>query len=236
MLEKFDLVPYETPVCRPGDRFGRLTVLEVGRKKPYRYMAVCQCDCGSEPIVVRIDALRSKDGGPRKRTESCGCLQRESATTHGLTNHPLSVVWRAMMDRCYKEKCDHYKYYGARGITVCDEWHDISAFVRDMSPTYQQGLQIDRKDTDKGYSPENCRWATRKEQARNKRNNVNLTMNGETHCLSEWSEITGICIGTLWDRIFVRKWDDPVKILTTPPIPHSVSLPLALAIRWGQNS
>jgi hypothetical protein len=177
--------PWVSNTIKAGQKYGRLTVISTHCiEGTYRYMAYCQCDCGSKPLYIRIDALRcseSKSGGAK----SCGCLQRERVTTHGAWGHPIFHIWSAMMRRCYNPKDSRYSEYGGRGITVCDEWHDVNKFIDDMFPYFQQGLQIDRKDNYKGYSPDNCRWATRTQQARNKRTNVRITYRGETHCLSE---------------------------------------------------
>jgi hypothetical protein len=139
-----------------------------------------------------------------------------------------------MMERCYRQEDKRYGNYGGRGITVCERWHDPNNFIQDMAGGYQKGLQIERNDNSKEYSPENCRWATRKEQGRNKRNNVLLTMDGETHCVSEWAEITGIPFGTIWDRHRIRGWSDE-KTLTTPPMTSEESTRLARDTRHGKH-
>lgn len=223
-----ELEPWSSPSICLETRYGRLTVLGTYKiKGTYRYMAKCQCDCGSPPIYARIESLRLPEGSPRKATRSCGCLQRDAVTTHGAWGHPIFHLWSRMMSRCYNPQDKRYNDYGGRGITVCEEWRtDPNKFIQDLFPTFQKGLQIERNDNSKGYSPENCRWATRSEQGRNKRNNVLLTLNGETHCLAEWVEITGVCFGTLWDRSKVRGWSDE-KVLTTPVMTTEESLRLA---------
>lgn len=222
------LVDWSSPIIKPGDTYGRLTVLSTHKIfNTYRYMVKCQCSCKSDPIYVRFDALRVRDGKSRKPTRSCGCFHKEQVTTHGAWNHPIFHLWSGMMSRCYDPKDKRYEDYGGRNITVCEEWkHNPNNFIQDMFPTYQKGLQIDRTDNSKEYSPKNCRWATRSEQGRNKRNNVLLTLNGETHCLAEWAEITGVCFGTLWDRSKVRGWSDE-KVLTTPVMTTAESTRLA---------
>lgn len=107
----------------------------------------------------------------RGNTTSCGCGNRKALTnaltTHGLRKHRLYGTWIKMLDRCKNEKHIHYHRYGGRGITVCERWHDIKNFLEDMSPTFKEGLTLDRINNDGNYEPSNCRWATRKEQRSN---------------------------------------------------------------------
>ena len=106
----------------------------------------------------------------------------------------LQGIRACMMQRCYNPKNKGYHNYGGRGITVCEEWStDSKAFIEwALANGYQEGLSIDRIDNNKGYSPENCRWATRKQQQNNTRKNVRVTINGETHTYAEWAEILGV--------------------------------------------
>lgn len=187
-----------------GDRFGRLTVTEIittGDMKQKRRYAKCQCDCGSDSVLVRLDGLIKPPTSSRKPSMSCGCLQREICTTHGCWGNPLFKIWSAMMDRCYRPTNKRYNRYGGRGITVCDRWHDVNNFIEDMSPNYIKGLQIDRIDNDKGYFLENCRWVTKIEQANNKSNNIFITFNDKTQTLKQWSRELHIVYGTLVNRI-----------------------------------
>lgn len=125
--------------------------------------------------------------------------------THGLSGTKLHEKWRAMMARCYNKNCKAYKNYGARGVTVCDEWHDFLNFYRDNLPHETSGLTIDRIDVNKGYFKENCRWVSKKAQANNKRDTVRITFKGEEKTLLEWSEELGINYCTLWSRLFDSK-------------------------------
>jgi len=120
-----------------------------------------------------------------------------------------------MMRRCYNKKDEKYPIYGERGITVCAHWHDVNNFIEDMSEGYRKGLQIDRKDNNKGYYKKNCHWVTRLQQARNKRSCVYLTYNGKTCCMKEWSHIMNLNYGTLVERVRVLKW--PVEKALTQP-------------------
>lgn len=118
--------------------------------------------------------------------------KRDSYVKHGFTHHPLYFVWTGMMRRCYSKDHKFYRHYGGRGITVCSEWHDIAAFIFDMSATYKEGLLLDRVDNDKGYSPGNCKWSTPREQGNNRRSNLLLSIGETVKTLSQWREHFGI--------------------------------------------
>lgn len=223
-----DLEPWESLTIRPGQRYGRYVVVSTYRRiGTYRYFALCQCDCASERKYVPTASLRNGSA------QSCGCLHKERVTKHGAWGTPLFRVWQGMMSRCYHVPDKRYKDYGGRGITVCDRWHDVNAFIADTSEGYHRGLQIDRVDNNKGYFKENCRWATRSEQARNKRSNVNLTLNGETLCVAEWSRKLGIKYGTLIDRVY-NGWSAE-RALTTPTMSTKESVRIALAKRYNKT-
>ena len=174
-----------------GHRFGRLVVVKKQGVKGGRPAWLCKCDCGSE-VTVRGNDLR------RGATQSCGCLHRdqliERNTTHGLCGNRLYNIWGCMVQRCYNSNTPCYNLYGGRGITICDEWrNDFKSFYDwAMAHGYEDNLTIDRIDNDKGYSPENCRWITIKEQGNNRSTNRRLEYNGERHTISEWGELLGI--------------------------------------------
>jgi hypothetical protein len=114
---------------------------------------------------------------------------------------PTYQSWKNMRQRCLNEKHRDFKYYGARGITICDRWvNDYDTFVEDLG-LRQKSMTLERINNQKGYEPDNCRWATRKEQSRNKRNNNNITLRGQTKTIAEWAEIAGIKPRNLWLRL-----------------------------------
>lgn len=200
-----------------GKRFGRLVVVEraedrIEKSGKRRVMWKCLCDCGNEVTVL-------SDNIKRGLTLSCGCFRNEylskKMSTHGDTNTRLYGVWCAIKARCYNKNTDFYYRYGGRGITMCDSWRDNYENFRDwaMSNGYTEGLTIDRINNDLGYSPDNCRWATRKEQCNNRSTNRKIAFRGEVHTISEWAEILGIPARMLYRRAHVTK--DPEKILST---------------------
>lgn len=199
-------------------RFGYLTVLDrvkdIEKNDGYAYWK-CKCDCGKITIVP---SNHLKSG----HTRSCGCLQREkvkeSATTHGLSKEKLHNIWMSMISRCENISNSSYRNYGARGVTVCQEWKSdfMTFYTWAIINGYREGLSIERKDVNGNYEPDNCTWATYKEQQNNKRNNHFITFNGRTQTMTQWAEEIGISCGTLSNRINVAKWS--VERALTEPI------------------
>ena len=122
-----------------------------------RHYALYKCFCGNE-FKTRVQYIKNN------HTKSCGCLR---GINHNLSNHRLYRTWNAMIERCFNKTNPNYKNYGGRGITVCDEWLDIKAFINDMFPTYIEGLTLDRINPNSNYEKNNCRWATKTTQSRN---------------------------------------------------------------------
>lgn len=120
-------------------------------------------------------------------------IHRYTVQRHGLVNHPLNVMWCGMKERCQNPNAENYKWYGGRGITVCSEWQEFKPFYDwATSNGWENGLTIDRIDVNKPYSPDNCRFVPLKKQFRNRRSNVAITVDGETHLQCEWEEILGM--------------------------------------------
>jgi hypothetical protein len=180
-----------------GKKFRRLTVLRfVGVSKHHRSQWLCRCACGKKTVVT---------GSNWERIESCGCLVKELATTHGHapTGKPSSTYrsWRDMKKRCYNPHAKEFKRYGGRGIKVCDRWkNSFENFLADMGKK-PVGLELERKNNDGSYEPGNCRWATHKEQARNRRDTRWITFNGQTKSLAQWGEEMGIKPITIHHRL-----------------------------------
>lgn len=181
-------------------RFGRLTVKGAYRTNKINGQVewLCKCDCGGVKWV-RSSHLRSG------HTSSCGC--EKGHFSHRESDTRLYHIWAGMISRCMNVSHKQYEHYGRRNIKVCKEWLDYVAF-RDwaMANGYEDNLSIDRINNDGSYCPENCRWATAKQQANNTRKTRLLTFNGDTHSVSEWARILGIKQSTLSMRINKYGW------------------------------
>ena len=209
-----------------GQRFGRLIVLSLAPRRvtssgATRTMWNVRCDCGGEK-AVEAASLRSAN------TRSCGCLEIEnrstSNTVHGAArqgrNTPEYKAWLQMRQRCYQPTAVRYARYGGRGIKVCDRWrNDFAAFLADIGAKPSPKHSVDRIDSNADYTPENCRWATAKEQARNKSTTKFLTLNGETRCMVEWAERLGWTYSTLLHRV-QNGWSDERALTQQPRRPR----------------
>lgn len=184
-----------------GRKFGRLTVIEkVGMTKHNKVLWKCQCDCGNESIVWTHSLISG-------HTKSCGCIKIERLTKHGNLHTRIWNIWQTMKRRCKDKTFIGYENYGGRGIKVCEEWQDFIPFYEwSMNNGYRDDLTIDRIDVNGNYEPSNCRWATRAEQSRNKRSNINITYNGETKILKDWAKSIGMKPSTLRARIISYGW------------------------------
>jgi hypothetical protein len=193
-------------IDRIGERHGRLLI--VGREvklsgSKNRVFWICQCDCGSMTSVVN-DWIAN--GG----TRSCGCLGRERAKeaskTHGMTKTKLHRAWMNMRNRCTNPNSNQWHNYGGRGITVCDRWSSFEAFASDVGEPPSPRHSLDRIDNERGYEPGNVRWATSRQQGRNRRGLIPVELNGKTVCLTEACEAAGLPLHTVYTRIFRHHW------------------------------
>lgn len=184
-----------------GQRFGRLTVLEISRRERLSRGTLvfwkCGCDCGNT-IEVRGQALRTGT------TKSCGCLRNEltgdRSRTHGRSKTPTHNSWRAMRERCQNPKNVAYKNYGGRGISVCKRWEEFEGFLEDMGER-PEGTTLERRDVQKGYSPDNCVWLEAKKQCENTTRSRKIEFNGETRLLRDWAKSLGITSTALSVRL-----------------------------------
>jgi len=175
----------------------------------------CRCECG-KAMVVRSDVL--------KKTEHCGsCAVRISRTRHGASHTPEHQAWGSMLQRCQNPAHKEFHHYGGRGIAVDERWQVFENFYEDMGAR-PEGTSLDRIDNERGYSPDNCRWATPYEQQQNRRNNVRYTVNGRTKVLAEWLRETGLPSSTVQNRLR-RGWS--IHRALTTPSPASLEKRLA---------
>ena len=209
-------------------KFGRLKVLYLDKqvrtkdkngKTLTKTYWKCKCECGNECSIL-VQQLTSG------KTKSCGCFQKEHRDsikdlnkTHGDTNTRFYHIWTKMLDRCYNKKSVAYKYYGAKNIIV--EWNSYDEFKKDMYESYlehvnlygEKDTTIDRIDSGKNYSKNNCRWATCKEQVKNRSNSIKVIINeNESLSIKEVSELTGIKIKALESRYRNSKYNKTYKI------------------------
>ncbi len=202
------------------------------KKLRYLRFGLFKCYCGKEFETV-INYVKFG------KTISCGCFRKDllkakipkellaMGDTIKDINPSEYKIWIGMKTRCYKSNTISYKNYGGRGIQVCDKWIDKDRgffnFYNDLGKRPSLGYSLERIDVNGNYCPENCKWATRKEQSRNKRNSILITYNDKTQCLKDWSKETGIHYNTVFYRLF-RGW--PISKVFTHPIQSSQSRPI----------
>ncbi len=192
-----------TPANVLKKKFNRLKVLSFAYKDKWhsRYWR-CLCDCGNYKFVNTRDLQKN-------RVKSCGCLAKEVASKqswkHGKVNTKAYSSWHHLKSRCNNPNDTAYKYYGAKGIKVCERWiNSFKEFYKDMGDP-PLGYVIDRINPYKGYYPENCRWITMVDNARNTRKTIFITFNNKTKCLAEWARILNFNYGNVHYNIRIRK-------------------------------
>lgn len=201
-----------------GQKFNMLTVLEYAYTKNKKAHWKCLCDCGN----ISYPNTRCLTSGHSK---SCGCLNYQPSTiTHGFSKTtPVYFVWKELRHRCTNPNHKSYKNYGGRGIKFCEEWNDFEVFYEwairsgykeERLTNGKNKWTIDRIDNNGNYEPDNCRWITNEEQARNKRNVIFITHNKETKSLHEWCEIFNISFNVVYNRIHRYRWDFEKAIYT----------------------
>lgn len=203
-----------------GARAGRVMVLAYAGSKNQQAYWSCACDCGTR-FVTQGRFLRNG------ATRSCGCLGKENRalasakakTTHGQTKggarSRAHSIWTNMRSRCGNQNFTSYKWYGGRGIAVCERWQSFENFFADMGPP-PDGASIDRINPDGDYTPENCRWASSVKQANNTRANKVLEVDGVFMTVAEWSRQPGACSDkTIYARI-ARGWDSKRAVFQPP--------------------
>lgn len=197
-----------------GQKFGKLTVIERAENdNKGNVQWLCQCECGNKK-VVRGSSLKSGN------SHSCGCLIIENVktrmSTHKMAKTRLYKIWAGMKQRCINPNTTGFENYGGRGIDYIPEWENFETFKEwAIQSGYNDALTIDRIDVNKGYSPQNCRWANETQQARNKRSNLYFTYQNQTRCLKDWATYLKIDYLLLYGRIVTRHWDFE-KAINTP--------------------
>lgn len=166
---------------------------------------LCSCSCGRQKLVAAA-SLKCGD------SKSCGC---KAHVKHGMHKSRIYRIWKNMKDRCYNKNCKAYNNYGGRGITVCSSWHTFDNFYADMGNPLSEKHELDRKDNNGNYELSNCRWVIHRENNWNRRDNHILTFNGESLCIAEWSEKTGINERTIHKRL---KLGWPLARVLTQPV------------------
>ena len=180
--------------------FGKWKVLSYSCYKHYHNYWTCKCECGKIKDVRDYDLTSGK-------SKSCGCsnkdLPQAYKKTHGSSKTKLYGIWSTMKNRCENpSSLRAEKNYKNRGIKICKEWHDFSVFQKwALENGYKENLSIDRIDNNGNYCPENCRWATAKEQAQNRRSNVFITYKSKTQTISQWADELNIKRKTLTERL-----------------------------------
>ena len=190
-----------------GKKFNKLTVLKLDTDRSNTRVKywICKCDCGN---IKSIEGSRLKNG----TTKACGCLQG-GIPKYKIQNKKLYKKWGHMKSRCYNQKDISYKNYGLRGIKVCTEWLNYNNFAEwSLKNGFEEGLELDRIDTNDNYKPSNCRYISRLENSRNRRKSLRFNYKDKNLSLMEIAELENISYKTLWKRLKDNNYDINVAL------------------------
>ncbi len=195
-----------------GEKFGKLTIIKEVQKRAGKRYFLCLCDCGNKR-EERLVALRAG------KIKSCGCARNErnriSNLSHGLSGTSLYGSWHGMKQRCLNPNSKNYKYYGGRGITVCQEWIEFETFCQwAISHGYKNGLTIERIDPNGNYEPRNCSWIPKSEQSNNTCRSKRINFQSKTQTLRDWANELNMDYKMLQRRL-AHGWSVE-KTFTTP--------------------
>lgn len=212
-VSRRNMKPAHNRLYLVGQKFGRLKVVGFAGVKIHpsgssHSLWGCVCDCGGSAVCHGTSLISGN-------SKSCGCLTKEARinrATHRKTNTRVHRIWQAMLNRCRNSNTAQYHNYGGRGIKVCDRWTKFENFYADMGEP-PEGHSIERNDNDGNYCPENCCWADRNTQARNKSTNRIIEFNGVSKVLKDWAADLGIDQASLRERL--DKW--PLEKALTQP-------------------
>lgn len=192
-----------------GQKFNRWIAIKFCYKKKLAHYWLFECDCGIKKIVCKDNVIREK-------SKSCGCFRNDNhpRKTHGMTHTKFYTVWNRIKARCLNRNSERYKDYGGRGIRVCKRWLKFENFKDDMYNSYKEHMKkygekdttIERKNNDGNYFGSNCKWATKEEQANNRRTNHLITFHGKILTLQQWANKIGINESSLYERIYKFNW------------------------------
>ena len=197
-----------------GVKIGRLSVIERdGSDKWGSALWKCICECGN---ITTVRGVELKKG----TTQSCGCLLKQKITKHGMSKTRPYKIWQGMKSRCTNQQQTNYERYGGRMIGYTPVWETFEVFWEDMKDTYQDRLTIERIDNSKGYSKENCKWATPHEQNMNMRSNVYINYNGIDYTVDEIVKMTGFSRSLIYNRN-MRGWTGEQIVDSAPKTKYS---------------
>lgn len=205
-----------------GNVYGRLVVIKAAESKNGKARWVCKCSCGKE-LVVGGDSLRNKG------TKSCGCLNKDTCgdifRTHGLSKTRLYTIYNDMKQRCYNKNSSEYNIYGGKGIKICDDWLLSFKNFYDWAILngYDKTFSLDRIDGNKNYTPENCRWATRKTQAVNRKTTIFIEDDGVKICLKDFCKKRNLKYKLVQSRLKKGQSLDVVIQLAGLDLPYDIA-------------